>query len=124
MTIGFKSRDVVELTVDPFGKHPSRTAVIISSAARPHDPESDEVIHTVTPMTSHVEKYADHEWAVFLDKSEDTVGQDLAYDSVVEPWVTMPISEDKINTNITQIPHRKMEAIAKAHARMILDEDV
>lgn len=121
MTIGYRSKDVIELKRDPFGARPNRSAVIVSSMARPQVGSADFPVHTICPMTTQIDSYGDHDWAVVLDKSADTDGQNLTKDSAVEPWETTPISEKKIETQITRLTDDAMKRIAKAYARMVLD---
>jgi hypothetical protein len=74
-------------------------------------------------MTSQVEEYGSHSWAVVLDKEDATVDQDLTYDSVIEPWMSTPASEKLFQAQIARLTTEAMREIAEAHARMILDDD-
>lgn len=122
--LGYKSRDVVELTQDPFGIRSNRTAIIASSTARPREADrNNKRTHTIIPLTTDLHTFSNHQWAVVLDKSADTEGQDLQGDSVAEVWEMTPVTKDIISSQFTRITPEANKKIAKATAQMILDDD-
>lgn len=122
--MGYKSRDVVELTRDPFGIRSERTAVIVSSTSRPRPADRNHKrTHTVVPLTKDLDTFSSHEWAVVLEKSADTEDMDLKGDSVAEIWEMTPVTEEIIGAQFSRITKEANKRIAKATAQMILDDD-
>lgn len=122
--LGYKSRDVVQLTRDPFGVRSDRTAIIASSAARPRAADrNDTRTHTIIPLTKDLDTFSSHGWGVVLDKSADTENRDLRGDSVAEVWEMTPVTEKIIGAQFTRITKAANKRVAKATAQMILDDD-
>ena len=122
--LGYKSRDVVQLTLDPFGIQSDRTAIIASSAARPRAADrNDTRTHTIIPPTKDLDTFSSHAWGGVLDKTADTESQDLQGDSVAEVWEMTPVTEEIVGAQFTRITKAANKRIAKATAQMILDDD-
>ncbi|MBO4249487.1 type II toxin-antitoxin system PemK/MazF family toxin [Halomicrobium sp. IBSBa] len=111
--------DVVSLD-DPYGNDKTRSAVIISDGRRPTH-EDGAIRYNVVMLTTQIGEFGGHDWTQILDANGDTKSGDaLLKDSVVEPWGTYVIREEKLNGPHAQLTDAGMKKIARSLANLVL----
>jgi hypothetical protein len=115
----FDRGDVVSLE-DPYGNDKTRSAVVISDGRRPEH-EDGAIRYNVIMLTSQLGEFGDHDWTQTLDDTGDTVpGDSLLSDSVVEPWGTYVVREEKLTGPHAQLTDGGMKKVARSLANMVL----
>lgn len=111
--------DIVSLD-DPYGNDKSRSAVIISDGRRPTH-EDGATRYNVVMLTSQISEFGGHDWTQILDANGDTKsGNSLQSDSVVEPWGTYVVREEKLSGPYAQLTNAGMKKVARSLANLVL----
>lgn len=111
--------DVVSLD-DPYGNNKSRSAVIISDGRRPKHNDG-AIRYNVVMLTTQIGEFGGHDWTKTLDATGDTEsGDSLNKDSVIEPWGTYVVREEKLAGPYAQLTNDGMKKVARSLASMVL----
>lgn len=115
----FNRGDVVSVD-DPYGTDKLRSAVVISDGRRPKH-EDGAIRYNVVMLTTQIGEFGGHDWTQTLDKTKDTkTGDSLSKDSVVEPWGTYVVREEKLAGPYAQLTDDGMKKVARSLANLVL----